>query len=283
MSFRQMAESNAFTQSWCLTGCARTRERDWRRRCPKNSFVADFQGASLTMKRSISRSLVTTQGWKVVDSGYLQGNSTDEDQSSQSSKGLGEWDIPDWMPKKRAVRRRHNLTNTIVKNAAKRARDMWANRSQKKNIFQTTWTSVMKRKTRCRKISLRHRASCWNVSPDAKSTNADRRLEIKREFTKISTTENSNKPGRLSYISVPSSESPRIRRMSNVPSQKNKPGRLSYIPAPSPETPRMKRMSDVPSQKNKPGRLSYISVPSSESPRIKRMSDVHFFNKKIGE
>ena len=160
------------------------------------SYDEEIDQPEVLLRRKVGKLLIPD---------IFKGNSTDEDQSSQSSKGLGEWDIPDWMPKKRAVRRQtQSHQHDHVKNAAKRARDMWANRSQKKKIFfRPPGLPLVKRKKN--KVVGKSRS---DTEPLVETSHLTRNRRTQTEGSKLrenlprsSPQKHSNKPGRLSYIS----------------------------------------------------------------------------------
>ena len=126
------------------------------------------------------------------------------------------------MPKKRAVRRQtQSHQHDHVKNAAKRARNMWANRSKKKKIFfRPPGLPLVKRGTKKNKAVGKSRS---DTEPLVEKSHITRHRRTQTEGSKLRENlprsppqKNSTKPGRLSYISVPSSESSRIKRMSDV-------------------------------------------------------------------
>ena len=179
-----------------------------RRRSRRISYDDEVDQPEILLRRKVGKVLIPN---------IFKGNN-DEDQSSQSSTDLGQWDIPDWMPKKRAVRRQtRSHEHEHVKTATRRARDMWTNRhavrSEKRIIYTPPGLSL-------RRVG-KARADTDPLSTAAVSrTKRNRRTNTEGSnltFAGLATQQHHHKPGRVSFTSTPSSASPRIRRMSDVP------------------------------------------------------------------
>jgi hypothetical protein len=141
-----------------------------------------------------------------------------EDSAKSSSYDRGEkWDIPDWMPKKRAVRRQtQSHEHDHVKSAARRARDMWNTRS-KKDVFRPPGLPLVNTSSHRKQNKPRSGTEPFGHTLTMKSTPRYRsKTDGSTNVSPLPINHRHNRPARVSFVSVPSPSPSRIRRISDV-------------------------------------------------------------------